>query len=100
MNFHFTHVTIGMRKFSRRPNMAARGKYEPPPIEIRKFTRSEIDWGITKLRRRLDEVRGLDPKEIPFDDARVEVVASNIRETIREVFGSRSPEFNDHQYHR
>ena len=73
---------------------------EPPPIEIRRLTRSEIDRGIVKLRRRIDEVNGRDPKQIRYDDAKIDTVETNIRETIREVFGPRSPEFNDHEHHR
>ncbi|MFH1993715.1 MAG: nucleotide-binding protein [Pseudomonadota bacterium] len=73
---------------------------EPPPIEIRQFTRSEIDRGIVKLRRRIEEVNGLDPRKILFNDAKIDIVEANIRESIREVFGSRSPEFDDHEHHR
>jgi hypothetical protein len=79
--------------------MVSRRKNESPPIEVRQFTRSEIDRGITKLRRRIDDVRGLDPNKVSFNDARVNNVISNIRETIREVFGPRSPEFEEHKYH-
>ena len=73
---------------------------EPPPIEIKQFTRSEIDRGIAKLRRRIEEVNGIDPRQIRFDDAKIDTVEANIREGIREVFGPRSPEFNDHEHHR
>jgi Predicted nucleotide-binding protein containing TIR-like domain len=78
--------------------MVSGRKKEPPPIEVRQFTRSEIDRGITKLRRRIDEIRGL--QTAPFDDPRVYTATSNVRDTIRDVFGSRSPEFDEHQYHR
>jgi hypothetical protein len=78
--------------------MATRRKNDPPPIEVRQFTRSEIDRGITKLRRRIDEVRGL--QTASFDDPRVYTATSNIPDTIRDVFGPRSPEFDEHQYHR
>lgn len=80
--------------------MPRRGTMPEPPMEVRQFTRSEIDRGIGKLRRRIGEVKSLDPREIQYDDAKIDTVESNIRETIREVFGSRSPEFVDHQHHR
>ena len=73
---------------------------EPPPIEIRQFTRSEIDRGIARLRRRIEDVKNLDPEQIRYNDAGVDTVESNIREAIREVFGERSPEFSDHKHHR
>lgn len=80
--------------------MARRRPPEPPPIEVSQFTKAEIDRGIAKLRRRIDEVKALDPRQIRFDDAKIDNVAQSIRETIREVFGSRSPEFHDHEHHR
>ena len=80
--------------------MARRKTPEPPPIEVRQFTRSEIDRGIGKLRRRIEEVNALDPNQIRFDDAKIDTVESNIRESTREVFGPRSPEFRDHEHHR
>jgi hypothetical protein len=80
--------------------MASRKSTEPPRIEVRSLTRGEIDRGIVKLRRRIEEVRALDPRAVPFDDARIDTVEANIRETIRDVFGPNSPEFHDHQYHR
>lgn len=79
--------------------MTRRRSQEPPPIEVKDFTPEEIEQGITKLRRRLEEVRALDPIQVRYDDTRVSNVESNLREAIREVFGSQSPEFREHQYH-
>src|ERR1035441_8937854 len=79
--------------------MASRRGATPPPIEIRQFTVPEIDSGIEKLRRRIREVDGLEQDSVRFDDARVQTAETNIRESIREVFGTTSPEFNHHQYH-
>jgi len=73
---------------------------ESPPIEVRQFTRPEIDRGIGKLRRRIEEVKALDPRQTRYDDAKIDTVEANIRETIRDVFGPRSPEFKDHEHHR
>jgi len=79
--------------------MVPRRTPEPPQIQVRQFTSSDIDKGIVKLNRRIEEVRNLDPKFVSFDDARVKNVESNITETIREVFGDNSPEFKEHAYH-
>jgi predicted nucleotide-binding protein len=79
--------------------MTARRRQEPQPIQPKVFTIEEIDAGTRKLRRRIEEVQGLNPSEIRFDDARVKTAETNLRETIREVFGASSPEFHDHQYH-
>jgi len=80
--------------------MARRRTPEPPTIEVHQFTRSEIDRGIAKLRRRIEEVNALDPQRVRYDDANIDNVESNIRETIREVYGPLSPEFHDHKHHR
>jgi len=73
---------------------------EQPSIVVKNFTIPEIDFGIRKIRRRIDELMVLNPGEVRFDDAKIDVIVANIRETIREVFGDRSPEFDDHQYIR
>ena len=80
--------------------MARRPPPEPPPIVVRQFTTAEIDPAITKLRKRINQVTSLDPSQVQFDDAMVGNVNRNIRETIREIYGSNSPEFKDHEHHR
>lgn len=80
--------------------MARRQVPQPPPIEVRQFTIPEIDRGISKIQRRIEEVRGLDPRNIRFDDTKIDNIERNIRETIREVYGPNSPEFSDHAHHR
>jgi predicted nucleotide-binding protein len=79
--------------------MASRKTISEPVIVVKKFSIPEIDAGIRKLRRRIEEVNGLSSSGISHNDAKVRTAESNIRETIREVFGQNSPEFNDHQYH-
>jgi hypothetical protein len=79
--------------------LARSTKHVPPVIEARWFTVAEIDAGIRKLRRRIDDVNALDADRVTYKDARVDVAESNIRETIRDVFGQNSPEFTEHQYH-
>jgi predicted nucleotide-binding protein len=73
-----------------------RGATSPPQIEVKRFTVADIDKGIAKLRRRIDEVSGLQ-EGVKHDDARVRNAETNIRETIRDVFGGASPEFHDHE---
>ena len=75
-----------------------RGSNSPPPIEVKLFTVEEIDRGIAKLRRRIEEVSALQ-KGVRYDDARIRTAEINLRETIREVFGGGSPEFDYHKHH-
>jgi predicted nucleotide-binding protein len=80
-------------------DMAPKKSYDPIPIEIKQFSIEEIEKGLKKLNRRIEEVKKLDPNQIRFDDTQVDNVESNIRTTILEIFGKNSPEFNDHGYH-
>lgn len=79
--------------------MATRRQSVPPPIEIRQLSQDDIERGIAKLRRRLEEVRVLDPQKTPYNDAAVNNVEHNIRDTILEIFGERSPEYTAYRYH-
>lgn len=71
---------------------------EPPPVVAKEFTVQEIDIGIEKLGRRIADVQQLDPNKVSHNDAEVSNIEQQIRETIREIFGSSSPQFKDHQY--
>ena len=73
---------------------------EPPPVEIKQFTLQEIEHGITKLRRRIEEVRALETDRVQYDDQRGTNITQNVRITILEVFGPNSPEYNAHEYHK
>ncbi len=79
--------------------MATRRTEPPPPIEPRDFRSvEEIGLGIAKLERRVHELEALDiPQAIMGHNGADKVVESNIKETIREVFGANSPEFAEHQ---
>lgn len=68
--------------------------------EVKEFRLEEIEPAIKKLKRRIDEVKALDQKNISYDDASVDTAEKNIRETIREIFGQNSPEFQDYQHHQ
>jgi hypothetical protein len=74
--------------------MVRRRTPDPPQIQVRKFTLTDIDKAIAKLRNQIDQVRKLGSLHVSFDDSRVQSVEFNITETIREVFGDNSPEFN------
>jgi len=63
------------------------------------FSPQEIKYGINKLRKRLEDIEKLRLDNVKYDDQRVNNVEFNIRETIREVFGPQSPEFNRYQYY-
>lgn len=73
---------------------------DPPQLEPRVFkSAEEIDSAVAKLRRRIAELGVLDiPGAVLQDTAADHVAESNVRETIREIFGQYSPEFRQHQY--
>ena len=72
----------------------------PPVVEPKVFTSpDEIDQGIAKLARRIQELESLDLRAAVFENTGSDDVAqSNVRESIREVFGTNSPEFKEHEY--
>lgn len=82
--------------------MPSRKAPPEPKIEPRQFrTVEEIDQGIKKLERRIEQLEKLDVKKALFEHSgEDDVVESDIHEAIREVFGSNSPEFHEHQYLR
>lgn len=69
----------------------------PPPVEPKVFdSLQEIDRAIAKLRKRIEDVRSLNPEVMSFRDQQRKNVEAAIHETIREVYGSNSPEFQRH----
>ena len=60
----------------------------------------EIDIGIEKFRRRIEEVKALDPQKVPYDSQERRTVEEAIAATIRDVVGPHSPEANEHQYYK
>jgi len=73
-------------------------RQEHSEIVSKEFTLEEINRGIEKLQRRIKDVRELE--NLRYDDQRVYNTQDDIHDTIRDVFGSKSPEFDRHQYHR
>lgn len=80
----------------------AKKRPEQPEIEPKVFQSADaIDRGIAKLEKRIQELEALDVRTaIATDNGADDVVVSNIQESIREVFGTNSPEFNDHKHLR
>ena len=67
---------------------------QPPPGAVRQFTLRDVEKGIRKLNRRIEEVKGLDPSKVRYDDQSVKNVTLRINETLSEVFGANySPKF-------
>jgi hypothetical protein len=52
--------------------MPPRRKQDPQEAKPKRFTVEDIEAGIRKLKRRIDEVKTLDPTKVRFDDARVQ----------------------------
>lgn len=76
--------------------MPPRKAQQSPTVERKPLTRADIERGIAKLRRRIEEVKSLDPNAVAFNDAKIDNIESNICDTIRDVFGPNSPEFAEH----
>jgi uncharacterized protein (TIGR02391 family) len=82
--------------------MAPRKNPPPPEIEPRIWQGAdEVDWAIGKLQRRVSEMAQLNVHEsMAAGNAGEKVAVSNVRETIREVFGQNSSEFREHEHIR
>jgi uncharacterized protein (TIGR02391 family) len=77
----------------------------PPPapeMQSRQWASAdEIDRAVGRLKKRITELEGLNIQDSVLGDTGADKVAvSNTHETIREVFGQNSPEFQEHQYLR
>ncbi|MEY2498084.1 MAG: hypothetical protein QOD12_1640 [Verrucomicrobiota bacterium] len=73
---------------------------EPPPVQPRIFeSAEEIDRGIAKLERRIVELENLDVgSAISGHTGADDVARSNACETIRDIFGTNSPEFRENEH--
>ncbi len=63
------------------------------------MTLEEIEHGIRKLKRRIEEVKGLNPQTVSHDDARVSAASRNINADLIDIFGGNSPEYRAHGNH-
>jgi len=66
---------------------------EPEP---KHFTLHEIEAGIRKFKRRIDEVKAINPGRVTHNDAEVQAATRNIQTDLIEVFGPTSPEYITH----
>jgi len=82
--------------------MARRSTPAQPVIVPKQWSSSEdIGRAMAKLQRRIAELEALDIQSAVLEDSGMDDVAmSNVRETIRDVFGQNSPEFNEHEHLR
>lgn len=80
--------------------MARRTTPAQPVIVPKQWSAPEdIDRAVAKLQRRISELEELDVQTAMLEDTGMDNIAiSNVRETIRDVFGQNSPEFNEHQH--
>lgn len=78
--------------------MARQQNPQPPATEPRIWqSTDEIDRAITKLQRRISEMEKLNVQlSMSEGNAAEKVAVSNVRETIRDVFGQNSPEYFEH----
>src|SRR5712692_774481 len=72
----------------------------PVPTQEREFKSvEEIDLAMKKLERRISELVFLNVQEaVLSNNGADDVATSNIRATIRDVFGPNSPEFKEHSH--
>jgi uncharacterized protein (TIGR02391 family) len=80
----------------------AKKRYEEPEIQPKVFeSAEEIDRAIAKLDKRVRELEALDIlTAINNDTGEDDAVVSNIRESILDIFGNKSPEFHEHEHIR
>ena len=78
----------------------ARKQPERPQVAPKEFTSGdELERAIAKLDRRIKQLEAFDSRAAVLNETGAEdVVASDVRETIREVFGTNSPEFQEHEH--
>lgn len=70
------------------------------PLEPRQFhSVEEIDRGVGKLEGRIQELEKLElGPTVRGETGTLHVARTNVRESIREVFGTNSPEFKKHEH--
>jgi uncharacterized protein (TIGR02391 family) len=73
---------------------------ERPQVAPKEFTSAdELERAIARLERRIKQLETFDSHAAVLNETGAEnVVASDVRETIREVFGTNSPEFQEHEH--
>ena len=81
--------------------MARSKRSESQPTREKVFVSAqEIEQDIKKLKGRVAQVEELKKEGLPYRDAQRVKAEFQIRETIRDIYGEKSPEFQDHRHHR
>ena len=80
--------------------MAKNKATEPQPKQKVFASADEISHSIVKLRARIHQVEELKRDGLPYRDALRVTAEYQIRDTIRDIFGERAPEYLDHQHLR
>lgn len=81
--------------------MARSKRSESQPTREKVFVSAqEIEQAIKKLKGRVAQVEELKKEGLPYRDAQRVTAEFQIRETIRDIYGEKSPEFQDHRHHR
>jgi hypothetical protein len=78
----------------------SRAKSHEPTREKEFASPEEITQAIEKLRTKIAQVEELKKEGLAYREALRTTAEFQIRDTIREIFGDRSPEFHEHQHHR
>lgn len=80
--------------------MAGRRSQSRDPEEgPKRLTLEDVEIGLRRMRRRIDEVKALDLHTMRYDDPRVEAATRNIHADLIDTFGRRSPEYGAHGAH-
>jgi len=79
--------------------MPVRRKQDTPEPERKRLGPEDIELGTRKLRRRIDEVKALDPTKVRHDAAAVDAATRNIKADITDIFGAGSQEYLTHGAH-
>ena len=78
--------------------MARKGSPALPEPTVFRNT-DQIDHALAKLQRRIKDVESLDVRTAHVSkDGSLDIVESDVRNTIREIFGEGSPEFGEHKH--
>lgn len=82
--------------------MATRKTLPPPTIEVKQWASAqEIDKAVAKLQKRIAEAEALDIRDaVVMHTGADDVVVSNARDSILEIFGENSPEYREHKHLR
>lgn len=80
--------------------MAKHKAPEPQPKDKVFTSADEISQSISKLRARIHQVEELKRDGLPYRDALRVTAEYQLRDSIREIFGERSPEYLQHQHLR